>query len=188
MTDEKLNMRERTPCMKTRLERVALCADISSHYVQDMRVMPASGVARVAWDAMDHIEQMEKALREKSFSEMAALGQASDAHDAQKAAEAEAASWKMAVTEAELECKALRPKIAELEAERDTLFRKASLAEEWRDSDRQRAIDAEAKLAQAVEALAKAKDHLYEVYAGDMSMYEVQDEIDNVIAAIKGAD
>jgi hypothetical protein len=123
MSEEKLNIR-------TRLERVALTADIASHYVQDMRVMPASGVARVAWDAMDHIEQMETAMRESALSELSALGQATEAYAAQK--------------------------------------------------------DAEAKIATAMEALAKAKDHLYEVYAGDMSMYEVQDEIDNVIAAIKG--
>ena len=90
-------MSEKTPCMKTRLERVALCADIASHYVQDMRVMPASGVARVAWDAMDHIDT--------------------------------------------------------LEAERNKLLHRATIAEECRDSDRQRAIDAEAKLAQAVGAL-----------------------------------
>lgn len=164
-------MREETLAIRTRLERVALCADIASHYVQDMRVMPASGVARVAWDAIDHIKQMEKATREKSFSEVAALGQASDAHDAQKAAEADAASWKMASTEAELECKTLRPRIAKLEAERDTLFRKAALAEEWRDSDRQRAIDAEAKLALAVEALEQCQieldDYSQHEYPGD---------------------
>lgn len=40
-----------------------------------------------------------------------------------------------------------------LEAERNKLLHRATIAEEWRDSDRQRAIDAEAKLAQAVEAL-----------------------------------
>jgi len=40
-------------------------------------------------------------------------------------------------------------RIEQLEAERGTLFRKVALAQEWRDSDRQRAIDAEAKLADA---------------------------------------
>jgi len=44
-------------------------------------------------------------------------------------------------------------RIEQLEAERDTLFRKVALAQEWRDRDRQRAIDAEAKLALAIEAL-----------------------------------
>ena len=40
-----------------------------------------------------------------------------------------------------------------LERERDALFRKAALAEEWRDSDRARAEAAEAKLAEAVKML-----------------------------------
>ena len=57
-------------------------------------------------------------------------------------------------------------RIEQLEAERDTLFRKAALAEEWRDSDRQRAIDAEAKLALAVTVLRTISDtasspHIY---------------------------
>ena len=38
-------------------------------------------------------------------------------------------------------------------AERDALFRRATLAEEWRDHDKTRAEEAEAKLAKAVEAL-----------------------------------
>lgn len=42
-----------------------------------------------------------------------------------------------------------------LEAERNKLLHRATIAEEWRDSDRQRAIDAESKLAKAVEALSR---------------------------------
>lgn len=44
---------------------------------------------------------------------------------------------------------------ATLIAERDALFRRATLAEEWRDHDKIRADEAEAKLAKAVEALGK---------------------------------
>jgi hypothetical protein len=84
-------MTEETLCMKTRLERVALCADIASHYVQDMRVMPASGVARVAWDAMDHIDALEAKVREAALSELSALSQASEAYTAQLEAEAKLA-------------------------------------------------------------------------------------------------
>lgn len=44
-------------------------------------------------------------------------------------------------------------RIEALIAERDALFRRATLAEEWRDHDKTRAEAAEAKLAKAVEAL-----------------------------------
>ena len=57
-----MTRREDTLIMRHRLERVALCADVASHYVQDMRVMPATGVARVAWDAMDYIAELERQL------------------------------------------------------------------------------------------------------------------------------
>lgn len=135
-------MSEKTPCMKTRLERVALCADIASHYVQDMRVMPASGVARVAWDSMDHIDA--------------------------------------------------------LEAERNKLLHRATIAEEWRDSDRQRAIDAESKLAKAVGALEQCQTELDQYsaheYPGEhpvQARYRKRDYDANpariALAAIKGA-
>lgn len=103
MSDEKLNMREETLCMKTRLERVALCADIASHYVQDMRVMPAPGVARVAWDAMDHIDALEVKLREAALSELSALGQASEAYTAQLDAEAKLAKAMEALDQCQTE-------------------------------------------------------------------------------------
>lgn len=42
-------------------------------------------------------------------------------------------------------------RIEELEAKNLKLFRKAALAEEWRDHDRQRAVEAETKLEEAIE-------------------------------------
>jgi len=57
-----MTRREDTLIMRHRLERVALVADVAGHYVQDMRVMPARGVARVAWDAMDYIAELERQL------------------------------------------------------------------------------------------------------------------------------
>ena len=39
-----------------RLERVALMAEIANHYVDDMRVMPAAGVADVLYEALHEIK------------------------------------------------------------------------------------------------------------------------------------
>jgi len=39
-----------------RLERVALMAEISNHYIDDMRVMPAAGVADILYEALDEIK------------------------------------------------------------------------------------------------------------------------------------
>ena len=38
-----------------RLERVVLMAEISNHYIDDMRVMPAAGVADILYEALDEI-------------------------------------------------------------------------------------------------------------------------------------
>jgi hypothetical protein len=38
-----------------RLERVALMAEIANHYIDDMRVMPAAGVADILYEALFEI-------------------------------------------------------------------------------------------------------------------------------------
>ena len=48
--------------LKSRIERVAICADLASHYIQDMRVMPAEGVKVVQRDALARIETLEHTL------------------------------------------------------------------------------------------------------------------------------
>jgi hypothetical protein len=40
-----------------RLERVALMAAIADHYIDDMRVMPAAGVADIIYEALDEIKR-----------------------------------------------------------------------------------------------------------------------------------
>jgi len=40
-----------------RLERVALMAEIANHYIDDMRVMPAAGVADILYEALDEIRR-----------------------------------------------------------------------------------------------------------------------------------
>jgi len=71
-------------------------------------------------------------------------------------------------------------RIQQLEAERDTLFRKAALAEEWRDSDRQRAIDAEANLALAIESLRTTLDGAHFSYYGANFEKEYKDELETL--------
>ena len=39
-----------------RLERVVLMAEISNHYIDDMRVMPAAGVADILYEALFEIQ------------------------------------------------------------------------------------------------------------------------------------
>jgi hypothetical protein len=39
-----------------RLERVALTAEIANHYIDDMRVMPAAGVADIIFEALAEIK------------------------------------------------------------------------------------------------------------------------------------
>lgn len=123
-----IKLRDEKLMLRNRLERVALCADIASHYIQDMRVVPASGVARVIWDAIDFLDALENQVREE---------------------------------------------------ERDR-------AAEWRDSDKQRADDAEAKLANAIEALEKCYEDLHEVESGDLSTFDAQDSIADAINALIG--
>jgi hypothetical protein len=40
-----------------RLERLALTAEIANHHIDDMRVMPAAGVADLIYEALDEIRQ-----------------------------------------------------------------------------------------------------------------------------------
>jgi UDP-galactopyranose mutase len=40
-----------------RLERVVLMAEISNYYIDDMRVMPAVGVADILYEALDEIKR-----------------------------------------------------------------------------------------------------------------------------------
>ena len=42
-----------------RMERIALMADISNHYIEDMRVMPAEGVKKTVREAMALIAKQE---------------------------------------------------------------------------------------------------------------------------------
>lgn len=51
-----------------KLERLALMAEIANHHIQDMRVMPAAGVADVIREAMDEIVD----LRAQLFNEQEA--------------------------------------------------------------------------------------------------------------------
>jgi len=51
-----------------KLERLALMAEIANHRIQDMRVMPAAGVADVIHEAMDEIVD----LRAELFNEQEA--------------------------------------------------------------------------------------------------------------------
>jgi hypothetical protein len=45
-----------------KLERLALLAEVSNHHIQDMRVMPAAGVADILYEAMDTIVDLRVAL------------------------------------------------------------------------------------------------------------------------------
>jgi len=45
-----------------RLERVALMAEIANHHIDDMRVMPAAGVADTLYEALDEIKRLETKL------------------------------------------------------------------------------------------------------------------------------
>jgi hypothetical protein len=76
-----------TEGLKSRIERVALCADLASHYIQDMRVMPAEGVKMVQRDALARIEELEAKLQDMALDCLAAQGQAEEAYQAQRAAE-----------------------------------------------------------------------------------------------------
>ena len=40
-----------------RLERVALMAEIANHHIDDMRVMPAAGVADILYEALFEIQR-----------------------------------------------------------------------------------------------------------------------------------
>lgn len=48
--------------MKKELERIALCAEVANHWTDDMRLMPAAGVADTIYQALDHIVALEELL------------------------------------------------------------------------------------------------------------------------------
>ena len=50
--------------LNARLQRIALCAEVANHWTDDMRLMPASGVADTIYEAMDRIEELEAKLSE----------------------------------------------------------------------------------------------------------------------------
>ena len=66
----------------------------------------------------------------------------------------------LSTTPTPVECLVAAARIEALIAERDALFRRATLAEEWRDHDKTRAEEAEAKLAENEVRLRKAVEAL----------------------------
>ena len=55
--DWKAEMAALDASLPERMERVALTAEIASHYIDDMRVMPAAGVADILYEALDEIKR-----------------------------------------------------------------------------------------------------------------------------------
>jgi len=54
-TDWKAEMAALNASLPERLERLALMAEIANHHIDDMRVMPAAGVADILYEALDEI-------------------------------------------------------------------------------------------------------------------------------------
>jgi hypothetical protein len=55
--DWKAEMAALDASLPERLERLALMAEIANHHIDDMRVMPAAGVADLIYEALDEIKQ-----------------------------------------------------------------------------------------------------------------------------------
>ena len=53
--DWKAEMDALDASLPERLERVALMAEIANHHIDDMRVMPAAGVADILYEALAEI-------------------------------------------------------------------------------------------------------------------------------------
>ena len=53
--DWKAEMAALDASLPERLERVALMAEIANHHIDDMRVMPAAGVADIIYEALFEI-------------------------------------------------------------------------------------------------------------------------------------
>jgi hypothetical protein len=53
--DWKAEMAALDASLPERLERLALMAEIANHHIDDMRVMPAAGVADLIYEALDEI-------------------------------------------------------------------------------------------------------------------------------------
>lgn len=77
----------------SKLERIALVAEVANHYVDDMRVMPAAGVADTIREAMAQLESNLKDRTECCLQSLASMGQAAEAYAAQLRAEAERDQW-----------------------------------------------------------------------------------------------
>jgi hypothetical protein len=44
--------------IRARLERIALCAEVANHWTDDMRLMPAAGVADTIYEGMARIDAL----------------------------------------------------------------------------------------------------------------------------------
>ena len=55
--DWKAEMAALDASLPERLEHVALMAEIANHHIDDMRVMPAAGVADILYEALDEIKR-----------------------------------------------------------------------------------------------------------------------------------
>lgn len=61
--DWKAELTELHDNLPERLERVALMAEIANHWTDDMRLMPAAGVADILYEALDEIKRHREALK-----------------------------------------------------------------------------------------------------------------------------
>ena len=55
--DWKAEMDALDASLPERLERVALMAEIANHHIEDLRVMPAAGVADILYEALFEIKR-----------------------------------------------------------------------------------------------------------------------------------
>jgi hypothetical protein len=60
---------EDNPDLFARLERIALMAEIANHYIDDMRVMPAAGVADTLNEVLEWLEDLHGGIRPRLFTE-----------------------------------------------------------------------------------------------------------------------
>ena len=130
----------------TDAELIARLRDVDKVTIGDARV------------AADRIEDAEKELRKSALQELSALGQASEAYQAQLAAEA---------------------KLALMMTERDEAWKRAAHAEKmWGE--------AEVKLAKALEALQNVTGEydLFRKYEYERGLAPLDDEIHNARATI----
>jgi hypothetical protein len=63
--------------LQSRIERVAMCADLANHYIDGMRVMPSEGVRMVQIDALTRIKLLQEEigiLRTEKHADAEAIG------------------------------------------------------------------------------------------------------------------